>query len=100
MKRVTNLKSNPEPKLVFEPVFVAFQSVEGFAERIHEVDEGGRPHEVDELTERLSKSWGSRNRNSGPEEDHKGRSHQDREQKISSRNEPSSLKCSSRKRHS
>ena len=87
MKRVTNLKSNPEPKLVFEPVFVAFQSVEGFAEWIHEVDEGGRPHEVDELTERLSKSWGSRNRNSRPEEDHKGRSDQNWEQKVVLENE-------------
>ena len=42
---------------------------------------------MDELAERLPESRGSRNRNAGPEEDHKGRSHQDREQKISSRNE-------------
>ena len=63
----------------FEPdefIFSRLQSVEGSAERLHEVDEGGRPHKVDELAERLPESRGSRNRNSGPEEDHKGRSDQ------------------------
>ncbi len=37
---------------------------------------------MDELAERVSKSRSPRNGNSGPEEDHKGRSHQDREPKV------------------